>query len=201
MAFKFSLRVDPEGMTVPYPPVTDEIRRNRGFIDLRKNPEKASEILESADSPALRSLLVRVAGRGSPIFTIGCDLGMHQERNVPARRREVAGGYVQFASIHYDRAETQSYSAFANAIGKNIKARVGQNYWTLECIGKWVDFKFEGEAQGFRPSLWIWFFAASSLLFDAIQSRERLIEAIDSAISLPEALKSFESIVSASEGD
>jgi hypothetical protein len=179
-------------MTVPYPPVTDELRRNRGFVDLRKEPEKVSEIAEGAGSPALRNLLIRVASKGSPIFTIGCDLGAHQERpNVPARCREVAGGYIQFASIHYDRAEPQSYSAFANAIGKNAKAHVGQDHWKLDCIGKWVDFKFEGEPQGIRPSLWVWFFAASSHPFDATRSRERLIEAIDAAMALPGTLEVF----------
>ena len=101
MTFKFSFEVDPVGITVPYPPVTDEIRSNRGFVDLRKEPERASEIAGAAESPALCNLLVRVAKKGSPIFTIGCDLGAHQERtNVPARRRKVAGGYIQFASIH-----------------------------------------------------------------------------------------------------
>jgi hypothetical protein len=45
--------------------VTDEIRRNRGFVDLRKHPERASEIAEAAESPALHNLLVRVAKKGS----------------------------------------------------------------------------------------------------------------------------------------
>lgn len=137
MTFKFSFHVDPEGMTVHYAPITDEIRCNRGFVDLRKEPEKAREIAEGAGSPALRNLLVRIARKDSPIFSIGCDLGAHQEStNVPARCREVAGGYVQFASIRYDSAEPQLYSAFANVIGKNVKARVGQDHWTLRCIGK-----------------------------------------------------------------
>lgn len=192
MTFKFSFEVDPVGITAPYPPVTDEIRRNRGFVDLRKEPERAGEIAEAAESPALRNLLIRVAKKRVPIFTIGCDLGAHQERkNISARRREVAGGYIQFASIHYDRAEPQSYSAFANAIGKNVKSRAGQDHWKLNCIGKWVDFKFEGEPQGLRPSLWIWFFAASNAPVDAFQSRERLIEAIDAAVASPATLEIF----------
>jgi hypothetical protein len=95
MTLKFSFEVDPVGMTVPYPPVTDEIRSNRGFVDLRKNPEGASKIAEGVESPALRNLLVQVAKKGSPIFTIGCDLGAHKERaNISARRCEVAGGYI-----------------------------------------------------------------------------------------------------------
>jgi hypothetical protein len=192
MPFKFSFEVDPVGISVPYPPATDEIRRNRGFIDLRKEPERASEIAEGSESPALRNLLVRVATEGSPIFTIGCDLGAHQERtNAFVRRQEVAGGYIQFASIHYDRAEPQFYSAFANAIGKNVKSRAGQDHWKLECIGTWIDFKFEGEPQVLRPSLWIWFFAASNTALKAVQSRERLIEAIDAAVALPATLGIF----------
>jgi hypothetical protein len=180
MTFKFSFNVDPEGMTVPYAPRTDEIRRNRGFVDLRGRPDKANEVAAGAESLALRNLLVRVAKAGLPIFTIGCDLGAHQEStSVPARRREVAGGYIQFASIHYDRAEPESYAAFANAIGKNVKARSGHDHWKLDCIGKWIDFKFDDEPQGIRPSLWIWFFAGASAQFDAMQSRERLVEAID----------------------
>jgi hypothetical protein len=194
MSFKFSFHVDPQGMTVPYLPRTDEVQRNRGFVDLRGRPDKANEIAEGADSPALRNLLVRIAKVGSPIFTIGCDLGAHQEStNVPARRREVAGGYIQFASIHYSRAEPESYSAFANAIGKNVQVRTGQDHWKLNCIGKWIDFKFDGQPQGIRPSLWIWFCAAASEHFDALQSRERLIEAIDAATALPATLESFPS--------
>jgi hypothetical protein len=192
MTFKFLFEVDPVGMTVPYPALTDEIRRNRGFVDLRKEPERASDIAEAAESVALRNLLVRVTKKGSPIFTIGCDLGAHQERtNIPARRREVAGGYIQFASIHYDRAEPQSYSAFGNAIGKNVKSRAGQDHWSLDCIGKWVDFKFEAEPQGLRPSLWIWIFAASNTPLNASQSRERLIEAIDTAVAPTATLEIF----------
>jgi hypothetical protein len=192
VAFKFSFEVDPVGMTVPYAPAKDEIRCNRGFVDLRNEPERASEIAEAAESPALRNLLVRVAKKGSPIFTIGCDLGAHQERtNVPLRRREVAGGYIQFASIHYDRLDPQSYSAFADAIGKNAKSRAGQDHWRLDCIGKWIDFKFEGEPEGLRPSLWIWFFAASNTPLNALQSRERLIAAIDAAVASPATAEIF----------
>jgi hypothetical protein len=192
MTFRFSFHVDPEGMTVPYAPITDDIRRNRGFVDLRGRPDRAREIAEGNDSPALRNLLVRAATAGSAIFTLGCDLGAHQEpTNIPVRRREVAGGYVQFASVNYDRAEPESYSSFANAVGKNVKARVGEDNWTIKCIGKWVSFEFDGEPKGTRPSLWILFFAAERNPFAALQSRERLIEAIDAATALPATLEVF----------
>jgi hypothetical protein len=194
MTFRFSFRVDSEGMTVPYATITDDIRRNRGFVDLRGRPDRAKEIAEGSDSRALRNLLVRVANIESVIFTIGCDLGAHQEpTNVPMRRRQVAGGYIQFASVHYDHAEPESYASFANAIGKNVKARAGEDNWNIKCIGKWVSFEFEGEPKGIRPSLWVWFFAAASDPFAAMQSRERLIEAIDAATALPATLEVFPS--------
>src|SRR5712691_10020038 len=130
MPFRFSFRVNPTAITVPYAQITDDIRRNRGFVDLRGRPDKAKDIAEGNDSPALRSLLVRVATVGSTIFTLGCDLGAHQEpTHVPLRRREVAGGYIQFASVHYDRAESESYAAFANGIAAHVKTRVEEDNW------------------------------------------------------------------------
>src|SRR3977135_4103729 len=44
MPFQFSFRVDPERITVPYALITDDIRRNRGFVDLRGHPNKAKDI-------------------------------------------------------------------------------------------------------------------------------------------------------------
>src|SRR5712671_3738486 len=102
MAFKFTFRIDPEAMTVPYAPIADDIRHNRGFVDLRGLPGEAKEIAEGSDSSALSNLLVGLAAVGSPIFTLGCDLGAHREpTHIPLRRREVAGGYIQIASVHY----------------------------------------------------------------------------------------------------
>jgi hypothetical protein len=79
MTFKFAFRVDREGMTVPYAPITDDIRRNRGFVDLRGRSDLAGEIAEGHNSVALRNLLVRIAQPSSRVFTIGCDLGAHQQ--------------------------------------------------------------------------------------------------------------------------
>ena len=187
MTFRFTLRVNSEGMTVPYASITDHIRRNRGFVDLRRHPDRATEIAEGKDSPALRNLLVRLANVGSAIFTLGCDLGTHQEAtNVPLGRREVAGGYIHFASVHYDRAEPEAYTSFANAIGKSVKARAAKDHWDIECIGTWVNFVFDGKPKGIRPSLQVWFFAAARDGFAAMQSRERLIEAIDTALHYPQ---------------
>lgn len=184
MALNFSFEVDPEGITVPYPAITDEIRCNRGFIDLRKEPEKAREIAEAAGSPALRRLLVRIAKSAGPLFTIGCDLGAHQEpAEIVGRVSEIAGGYIQFASVNYDTARTEAYSSLAHSLCQIVESRVGRDRWELRCLGRWVDFKFEGEPQGLRPSLWIWFFATSTTPRNALRSRERLIEAIHEGVT------------------
>jgi hypothetical protein len=115
---------------------------------------------------------------------------------VPLRRREVAGGYIQFASVHYDRAVTNSYAAFANAIVAHLKECAGNDNWKIEFIVKHVDFQFAVEPKGLCPSLWIWFFAAARDPFAALQSRERLIEASDAATALPTTLESFSSAAS-----
>lgn len=200
MPFRFTFRIDDEAMTVPYAPITDDIRRNRGFTDLRGQPGRAKEIAEGNSSSALSDLLVRVAEVGSPIFTVGCDLGSHTEpTHVPQRRREVAGGYVQIASIQYHRTITEAYAAFANSMVDALRARCGKDNWNIDIVGKGVNFKFDGEPKGVQPSLWIWFFAAAPDPFAAIESRERLIAALCETFVLPSALEPFAS--SSSDAD
>jgi hypothetical protein len=190
MTFKFTFRVDPVGMTVPYAAIADDIRNNSGFEDLRGRPDKASAIADGNASPALRRLHVRIANVGSTIFTLGCELGSHQEpTHVPMRRREEAGGYVQFASIHYNRARTESYAAFANAIVAHVKECAKKDHWELNLVGQMVNFQFSNELTGLNPSLLVWFFAGARDQIAAWESRERLIEAIDAAVALPATLE------------
>jgi hypothetical protein len=72
---------------------------------------------------------------------------------------------------------------------KTLRARCGKDSWKIDIVGKWVNFKFDGEPSGFHPSLWIWFFAASGDQFSAVQSRERLIKAIGDTLVLPSTAK------------
>jgi hypothetical protein len=91
--FRYTFRVEDKATTVPYAAVKDDIRENRGFVDLRGRPDLAKKIAEAGVSIALRDLLINVASSKSPIFTLGCDLGSHMEpTNVPLRRRMEAGG-------------------------------------------------------------------------------------------------------------
>jgi hypothetical protein len=155
-------------------------------------PDKAYDITEGNDSPALRHFLVRAAGTGSEIFTLGCDLGTHQEPNRSGTKaRQIAGGYVQFASRHYDQAKPHSYAAFANAIVAGMKLRVGKDHWEIDFVGKPVSFKFDNEPSGIYPSLMVWFFANARGPLAALQSRERLIKAIEETTTLPSAMDPF----------
>jgi hypothetical protein len=189
MSFRFSFRVDPIAITVPYAPTRDGIRDNQGFTDLRGHPDKANAIAEGNDSAALRNLLVRTAKAGSSIITLGCDLGIHSEpQDVHLARHEVAGGYVQFAASNYSHAERESYLAFANRIVAGVKPRARGQHWEIELIGQMVNFQFVGQPNGIFPSIVIWFFATAKTPSAAIRSRGRLIAAIDKAIALPSTL-------------
>jgi hypothetical protein len=44
-----------DGTTVPYGPVRDNIRNNRGFIDARGRPDLAASIAEGSESLALKT--------------------------------------------------------------------------------------------------------------------------------------------------
>jgi hypothetical protein len=83
-----------EGITVPYAPIFDAIRKNRGFKDTRGRPDLAEEIAEGIESRALGKCLVRIA-KENLYFSLGCDLGSHREPEQPAPLRQAAGGYIQ----------------------------------------------------------------------------------------------------------
>jgi hypothetical protein len=124
---------------------------------------------------------------------LGCELGDHQEPNrTGAKTRQIAGGYVQFASRHYDLAKTESYAAFANAIVAGMKTRVGKDHWEINFAGQPVSFKFDNEPNGIYPTLTVWFFANARSPLAALQSRERLIKAIDEISTLPPAIECFQ---------
>jgi len=187
-------RVESTAITVPYAAIRDPIRENRGFADLRGEPDKAQYIAEGNAFSALQQLLFRIAQAGSPIFSLGCDIGAHVEFARARQYRQVSGGYIQVACRDYVHAKREAYAAFANAVVAAVKPRAGRDYWEVEFVGQMVNFQFAGEPNGVYPSLTIWFFAAARTPVAAVQSRERLIEAIDEATILPGALDSFGSV-------
>jgi hypothetical protein len=63
-----------DGTTVPYGPIFDDIRKNRGFVDARGRPDIAASIAEGSESAELKKLLVRISEENI-YFSLGCDLG------------------------------------------------------------------------------------------------------------------------------
>jgi hypothetical protein len=45
-----------------------------GFVDLNRHPERAWELAETADFPALAGVLVKLNAAGSPVWTSKCDV-------------------------------------------------------------------------------------------------------------------------------
>lgn len=162
------------GITIPYPPVSDEIRRNNGFVDLRGHPDLAGQISEGSESAALKDLLVRLSDSASSLFTLGCDLGEHQEEE---RRiiRQFAGGYVQLMASNYMTAKPQNYLELARAVEQTLRKSSTRLSWEFRFELTPVSFQLDS-VEGLIPSLCIWFVAEASTRLAASKSREFLIE-------------------------
>jgi hypothetical protein len=173
------------GITVPYGPIFDGVRKNSGFRDLRGRPDVAAQINEGGESGALRDLLIRIA-RENLYLSLGCDLGDHSEPESTAGQREVAGGYVQFAAINYSNATTSQYDEFFKDMEPELRNRARSYYWRIELVGTWVKFCLPDEPTTTSPSMWIWFFAMARTKAKAVVSREALIGAISDVIHMPE---------------
>jgi hypothetical protein len=174
------------GITVPYGHIFDGVRRNSGFVDARGRPDLAAAIPECAASDALRALLVKLASATSPLFTLGCDLGSHEETGqVPTTF--AAGGYIQFMRAKFAEATSSDYLALAQDLSQTVNAGSGGHEWELCHVQTAVDFRLNNHC-GIIPSLWTWFFARAVTRQEAFCSRELLIDAVKDAI---EPLGSF----------
>jgi|ERR1700687_160939 len=120
-----------EGITVPYGPIFDGVKKNSGFSDVRGRPDLAAQIAEGGTSKALGNLLVRAA-RENVYFSLGCDLGDHQELESPAAQRQIAGGYIQVAAINYSDASTDQYDEFGKAVTSELRKRAQSFHWRIE---------------------------------------------------------------------
>jgi hypothetical protein len=177
-----------EGITVPYAPIFDAVRKNRGFKDVRGRPDLAAEIAEGIESRALGECLVRIA-KENLCFSLGCDLGNHHEPEQPAPLGQVAGGYIQVTSINYASATTDQLDAFSLAFGSRLKRLSRSHSWSIDLVGTWVNFVLPGEPAARAPSMWIWFFAAARTHSNADASREVLIGAISETLHAPAVSK------------
>jgi len=171
------LEMDQEGMTVPYPPLFDHIRRNHGFTDLRGRPDLAAGIVESAGSRAMTDLLVALARPGSKLFTVGCDLGIKESDD---EAPNTAGGYIQIMSSEYARRTPDDYARFAQAVAEMLKAKSEDEDWEVRFILRPVRFKLDNFSE-MTGSLWIWFHAFADTKHKTLISRENLIGEIKRA--------------------
>jgi hypothetical protein len=174
-----------DGITVPYGPIFDGVRKNSGFTDVRGRPDVAAQITEGGESKALRDLLVRTA-RENVYFSLGCDLGDHPEPEATAAQRQVAGGYIQFAAINYSTTTADQYDEFCKTMEPALRKRTRSSHWRIEFVGTWVNFRLPDEPTITSPSMWIWFFAAARTKAKAVASREALIGAISDVLHMPE---------------
>lgn len=175
--FETELEMDQEGMTVPYPPLFDEIRKNHGFVDVRGRPDLASEIAEGAGSYEMKAVLIALAQPESRLFTIGCDIGI---KRVEDAMPYMAGGYIQIMSAEYAKRKPQDYARFAQAIAEALKAKSESHEWEVQFILKPVRFKLDSFTD-MTGSLWIWFHAVAETEEKAVASREILIREMGQA--------------------
>lgn len=180
----FDIGMSEEGMTVPYKPIFDTIRKNYGFVDVRGRPDLASRIPESKQSLAMRKLLEKLSAPESRLFTVGCDLGSKPPSDdVPAH---AAGGYVQVMSADYATRTPEDYERFALAIAGSLETHSEDHEWKVQFVLTPVQFKLDGFNE-MTGSLWIWFHAFSNLPRRALKSREALIIALDGSLMSKES--------------
>jgi hypothetical protein len=159
---------------VPYGRSFKGGRTNRGFRDLRGHPDEAARVAEADRSPELRMLLKDAARASSRLFTIGCDLGSHRERQL--RHSNVAGGYVQIAMKAYAVAVPHDYWREANiVIEAGRKASKGHRWRATFVLGR-CQFRLGMDPETVAPSLFIYFWALSKTAEGALRPREAFIE-------------------------
>jgi hypothetical protein len=173
-----------DGITVPYGPIFDRIRKNRGFVDARGRPDIAANIVEGSESVALKNLLIRIS-QENLYFSLGCDLGVYPEPDAKATLRQVAGGYIPVAGISYERLSTDAYDDFGNRVARQLRAKSHGRNWRLWLERCYVDFKFPDKPAVMAPSLWIWFFARAKSEERAIEGREELIPILSDILHSP----------------
>lgn len=172
--FDWSIEMDKEGMTVPYDPISDDVRSNRGFVDTRGRPGAASKIMEGRQSSAMKGLLVRVARVGSPIFSVGCDVGFKHVNEGRRKYYYTAGGYVQIMHSNYADRLPQDYARYGEAVANMLEDRANRNDWRLNFVLTPVQFNLDNFCE-MTGSLWIWFHSFGDSKRLAVDSRETCI--------------------------
>jgi hypothetical protein len=179
-----------DATTVPYGPLFDDIRKNRGFVDARGRPDIAASIAEGNESAAQRRLLIRISEE-NVYFSLGCDLGMHPEPEAKATLRQVAGGYIQVVGMDYELLSTDDYDEFGKRFEQGLRAKSQGRNWRIWLQGCYVNFKFPDRPPVMAPSMWIWFFELARTKKKAVASRESLIDAISDVLHMSKTARTL----------
>ena len=161
------------GNTVPYPPFKNENRDNRGFSDLRGKPVEAAAIAECQDSDELKHWLISLARIGSPLFSLGCDIGARQYRR-SSLHRFGTGGYVQLLATNYASRNVEDYKSLSERLATKARLTAKLEKWEVAFLLQLVQLNLDGYADEV-VSLNVEFNARAASPASAVASRERLI--------------------------
>ena len=174
--FECSIDMSEKAITVPYSPIVDHIRCNRGFVDIRDRPDLASTISEGEQSPAMKNLLIRLAQPHSRIFSVGCDVGTKfvKEEKPPYF---TAGGYIQIMSRNYSNRLPEEYAQYGEAVAKFLEQKSLDHEWKLDLVIEPIKFNLDCFLD-MTGSLSAWFHTFGDTEDIAIASREYYISVL-----------------------
>lgn len=161
------------GNTVPYPPFRGGKRNNRGFSDLRGRPKDAATIAECCDSEELKHWLSALAEAGSPIFSLGCDIGSYRRRKT-VRHQYATGGYVQLLAADYASRDVADYKALAERLATPVRLAAEPEDWEAAFLLQTVQLNLDDYGDEVI-SLCVEFNAWADSAAAAKASRERLV--------------------------
>ena len=171
------------GLTAPYPPNFEKGRTNRGFSDLRGRPDLAAKVAEAENSPALRALLIALADKDSPFFSLGCDVGEHEEPMDDGTKTPVAGGYIDIICADYDSRGDDEYRRLADAIEESMSPDAQGYSWAINFGIKPCCFQVDGyKGDDVVVALCIGFYSAGSTAAEARANREVMLDSLLSAL-------------------
>lgn len=176
---------------MPYPAFHSRVRSNYGFVDVRGRPELVGGITESLNSAKFEVFLKRLASTSAPIFSVGCDLGTHCDLSLDKHLREIAGGYLQVVSSWYTNVRPEHWARLFNSVKHHVEQVVATDHWKVNFELAPVQVNLDGY-NNLTGSVKIDFFACAPSRKKALNSRERLIEAIDQGLSDDAITSSFE---------
>lgn len=181
MSCRFTFSWADVGNTVPYPPCRSGKRNNRGFSDLRGRPNDAAVIAECRDSEELKHWLIALAEIGSPIFSLGCDIGTYRRRKA-VQHQYATGGYVQLLATDYASRDDADYRSLAERLAAAVELAAELEDWEASFLLQTVQLNLDGYRDEVT-SLSVEFNAWAASAAAAKASRERLVRALRLACS------------------